>query len=240
MDRAFTLGAGQYVQKVLGDIKRVYPDHDPSQGYEIAGFMWFQGVHDYGDAATYPNLGTPGCYDEYSRLLACFIRDTRKDFKTPKMPFVIGVLGIGGDMRHMDKKMISWTREFRKAMAAPADLPEFKGNVAAVLTEKFWDHQLEEIHLRFGKYKELIDELKREQTADLKEKPNLRRVRLNDEYQAKLESRRKEVYSPEEWKLMETGVSNAAYHYLGSYKIYSLIGKAFTDAIIGMSGPAGH
>jgi hypothetical protein len=224
-----------YVREVLGDIKRVYPDYDPKQGYEVAGFMWFQGVHDYGDAATYPNQGKPGSYDEYSRLLACFIRDLRKDFKTPGMPFVIGVLGIGGDLRHMEEKMVSWTREFRKAMAAPADLPEFKGNVAAVHTEKFWDPKLEELHLRFGKYKDLINELKREQIADLKEKPSLRRLRLNDEYQAKLEARRKEVYSAEEWKLMGIGVSNAAYHYLGSYKIYSRIGKAFAESLIEMS-----
>lgn len=224
-----------YVGKVLADIKRVYPDHDPDQGYEIAGFMWFQGVHDYGDAATYPNQGEPGSYDEYSRLLACFIRDLRKDFKTPGMPFVIGVLGIGGDMRHMDNKLVPWTREFRKAMAAPAKLSEFKGNVAAVHTEKFWDHQLEELHLRFDQYRNLIDELKREQIADLEEKPSLRRVRLNDEYQSKLETRRKTIYTDEEWKLMETGVSNAAYHYLGSYKIYSRIGKAFAETLIGMS-----
>ena len=31
-----------YVQKVLGDIKRVYPDHDPSQGYEIAASCGFK------------------------------------------------------------------------------------------------------------------------------------------------------------------------------------------------------
>jgi hypothetical protein len=39
---------------------------------------------------------------------------------------------------------------------------------------------------------------------------------------------------------METGISNAAYHYLGSYKIYSRIGKAFADAFIGMSAPTGQ
>ncbi len=37
----------------------------------------------------------PGGYDEYGRLLAQFIRDVRKDLSAPKMPFVIGVMGIG-------------------------------------------------------------------------------------------------------------------------------------------------
>ncbi len=38
----------------------------------------------------------PGGYDLYGQLLASFIRDVRKDLSAPKMPFVIGVMGIGG------------------------------------------------------------------------------------------------------------------------------------------------
>jgi hypothetical protein len=223
-----------YAQMILSDIRRVYPGHDPKDGYEIAGFMWFQGVHDYGDAATYPKQGEPGSYDEYSRLLSCLIRDVRKDLGSPTLPFVIGVLGISGDLRHMDAKLVPMTREFRKAMAAPAGMPEFKGNVTAVHTEEFWEPELEALQLRFGQYRKIIDELKTEQIAGLKDKPRIRRVTLDAEHQAKLESRRKEVYSDDEWKLMETGTSNAAYHYLGSYKIYSRIGKSFADALMAM------
>lgn len=223
-----------YINKVLADIKRIYPDYDSKQGYEIAGFSWFQGVHDFGDGATYPNLGSEGCYDEYSRLLACFIRDVRKDLKTPKMPFVIGVLGISGDLRNLktDDKFRPWILEFRKAMAAPADMPEFKGNVIAVHTEKYWEPGLEEIGLRYSKIKAKEGELKSQQVANLENKPRLRRVRLNAENQAKLEAYKLKVFTAEELNLMMTGTSNAAYHYLGSYKIYSRIGKAFAEAII--------
>ena len=101
--------AGQYYQKmidyvkqVLANIKGDYPDYDPDQGHEVAGFMWFQGVHDFGDLATYPNAGKPASYDEYSRLLACLIRDVRKDLNAPKMPFVIGTLGRHGDCKHLN------------------------------------------------------------------------------------------------------------------------------------------
>ena len=106
----------EHVQKVLADPARVCPGYDPKQGYELAGFVWFQGFNDLVDGQTYPN----GDYDEYSRLLAHFIRDVRKDLSAPKMPFVIGVLGVGGEGDNVN---------FRKAMAAPADLPEFQGNV---------------------------------------------------------------------------------------------------------------
>ena len=36
----------EHVRKVLADIKRVVPDYDPKQGYELAGFVWFQGFND--------------------------------------------------------------------------------------------------------------------------------------------------------------------------------------------------
>lgn len=38
----------------------------------------------------------PGGYDLYGNLLAHLIRDVRKDLNAPKLPFVIGVMGIGG------------------------------------------------------------------------------------------------------------------------------------------------
>jgi alpha-galactosidase len=37
---------------------------------------------------------------------------------------------------------------FRKAMAAPASLPEFKGNVMAVQTAPYWDDDLESLRTR--------------------------------------------------------------------------------------------
>lgn len=226
-----------HINSVLADIKRVCPVYDPKQGYEVAGFMWFQGVHDFGDSAVYPNLGKPGCYDEYSRLLTCFIRDVRKDLNTPNMPFVIGVLGINGDLSDKkDDKYTSWISEFRKAMAAPTTMPECKGNVAAVHTEKFWEPKLDELQSRWGKIKAKDSELKKEQTANAKGKVNLRRVRLTAENKAKLEAYKKTIYTEDELELMKVGTSNAGYHYMGSAKILARIGKAFAEAITGMSG----
>ena len=86
----------EHVQKVLKDVKRVVPDYDPKQGYELAGFVWFQGFNDMIDDWTYHNRMKPGGYDQYAELLAHLIRDVRKDLSAPKMPFVIGVMGIGG------------------------------------------------------------------------------------------------------------------------------------------------
>ena len=142
----------EHVRKVLGDIKRVVPDYDPKQGYELAGFVWFQGFNDYINEWYYDDRDQPGGYAKYSHLLSLFIRDIRKELKAPKMPFVIGVMGINGM-----KPGLHMTH-FRQAMAAPAALPEFKGNVVAVETAPFWDDDLAALQARAEKNEKLTDE----------------------------------------------------------------------------------
>lgn len=133
----------EHVKKVLADPRRVCPDYDQKAGYELAGFVWLQGFNDLVDGQTYPN----GNYDEYSRLLSHFIRDVRKDLSAPRMPFVIGVLGVGGE---------SENESFRRAMAAPATMPEFMGNVIAVETAPFWDHDIAAAEPRKREYDDIV------------------------------------------------------------------------------------
>ena len=136
----------EHAKKVLADPNRVCPVYDEQAGYELAGFVWLQGFNDLVDGQTYPGPDQPGKYHEYSRLLAHFIRDVRKDLSAPKMPFVIGVLGVDGE-KHVN---------FRKAMAAPTDMPEFKGNVIAVDTAPFWDHDIAAAQPKQGEYNNIV------------------------------------------------------------------------------------
>ena len=62
------------------------------------------------------------------------------------MPFVIGVLGVDGEKHAI----------FRKAMAAPAEMPEFKGNVIAVDTAPFWDHAIAAAQPKQGEYDTIV------------------------------------------------------------------------------------
>ncbi|MFP6899906.1 MAG: sialate O-acetylesterase, partial [Opitutales bacterium] len=139
----------EHVKKVLTDIKRVVPDYDPEQGYELAGYVWFQGWNDMVDASTYPDRDKPGGYDQYSKLLAHFIRDVRKEFSAPRMSFIIGVMGVGGLQEDPN--------DFRRAMAVPADMPEFKGNVVAVPTAPFWDEALVTASTKKDNYNRILD-----------------------------------------------------------------------------------
>jgi hypothetical protein len=211
-----------HVKKVLADIKRVVPDYDAAQGYELAGFAWFQGWNDMVDSGTYPKRDQPGGYGAYSTAMAHFIRDVRRDLGAPKLPFVIGVLGVGGPVGEYgadEKRYAATHQNFRNAMAAPAKLPEFNGNVAAVLTEKHWDRELKAARKKDADLKEQA----KKQAKDSKLKPV--------EEKAALDVLRATGLTERERKILEVGVSNFEFHYLGSAKILGGIGKGLAEAM---------
>jgi hypothetical protein len=210
-----------HVRKVLGDINRVYPDYDASQGYELAGFVWFQGWNDMVDGGSYPSRGQPGSYDTYSDLLAQFIRDVRKDLSAPKLPFVIGVMGAGGPIAEYGPEKQRYAGihgEFRKAMAAPAALPEFEGNVAAVWTEKYWDLELDDLRTKDREIKGAVKKLQEEGKLD------------RAQASAEIEKRRNDAFDARELEILTKSTSNFEFHYLGSAKVMAQIGKGFAEA----------
>lgn len=212
----------EHVKSVLADINRVVPTYDPKQGYELAGFVWFQGWNDMVDQGTYPNRDKPGGYDAYSAAMMHFIRDVRKEFNAPKLPFVIGVLGVGGPTSEYgpDQMRYKATHEnFRAGMAAPAALPEFQGTVAAVRTEKFWDLELTAARAK--------ENALRDQAKKMAKEGNLKPA----EEKAAFDKLRAEGLTERERQILEKGVSNAEFHYLGSAKILGGIGKGFAEAM---------
>ena len=216
----------EHVKNVLADPKRVCPAYDTAAGYEIAGFVWFQGFNDLVDGNTYPTGadGKTRDYTKYGEWMADFIRDVRKDLGAPKMPFVIGVLGVGG----MDAN--EGTVAFRKAMTAPSLLPEFKGNVAAVDTAPFWSEELEAIETKRGKIKAMAASLKNKS----KNGPNKDGTMSDADQKEFLKKYEAEIISPEEDAKWKRGASNAGYHYLGCAKTFALMGKHFAEANLKM------
>jgi hypothetical protein len=103
----------EHVKKVLADPKRVCPEYDPAQGYELAGFVWLQGWNDMVDGHVYPDHGKPDRFALYSQLIAQFIRDVRKDINAPNMPFVIGVMGLAASKTSRRKCSLSGGRWLR-------------------------------------------------------------------------------------------------------------------------------
>lgn len=214
-----------HVKRVLEDPKRVVPGYDAKNGYELAGFIWLQGFNDMVDGHVYPKHNRPDRFELYSELLTHFIRDVRKDLNAPKLPFVIGVMGVGG-LKDDSVNMLA----FRSAMSAPAELPEFKGNVTAVATAPFWSDELGAIDEKRAK----INQMRHFLDSKHKDHPNAdgnMTQEQKNEYIKKYES---ELISPAEVALWKRGASNAGYHYLGCAKTFALMGSAFAKANLQM------
>ena len=212
----------EHVNRVLADPKRVVPEYDPSQRYELAGFVWLQGWNDLVDGHTYPAQGKPGRFDAYSELLSHFIRDVRRDVGAPQMPFVIGVLGVDGAKAGRD------TLEFRQAMAAPAALPEFKGNVFAVQTAPFWSEELGEIDRKYAQVRQMRYYL----DSKHKNYANADGSMTEEQKREHLKKFEAELISPADVALWKRGASNAGYHYLGCAKTFALMGRAFDEPLL--------
>lgn len=210
----------EHVHRVLKDIRRVYPEYDEEDGFELSGFVWFQGWNDMVGRDVYPNRDKAEGYDLYSQLLTQFIRDVRKDLNAPQLPFVIGVMGAGGpvsDYGPARKRYSAIHQNFRDAMAAPAALPEFRGRVVAVRTEKYWDAELDELKSRGTKLRARSQELNQDKTLTRAQREEL------------LQEFRSSLYTPRELEILK-GSSNAEYHYNGCAKIMGRIGQGFADA----------
>jgi len=110
------------VNATLANLKKEFPGY-ADQGFELAGFVWYQGWNDGVD----PKNAVP----QYEQNLVHLINDVRKEFKNPKLPIVIGELT--GPWVKAPKE---WDT-LRKAQAAAANRPEFRGNVLFVETHNF-------------------------------------------------------------------------------------------------------
>ena len=119
------------VHNVLKDLKKHHPAYDAAVGYDMAGFVWFQGFNDqFSDEFR----------NNYRDNMIHFVKDVRKEYKTANMPFVIGVLGTNMTKEGVDKNAVSVAQ--REAAAAP----EFKGKVASVESYKVYDLEARKVY----------------------------------------------------------------------------------------------
>ncbi|MEM7235800.1 MAG: sialate O-acetylesterase, partial [Planctomycetota bacterium] len=111
------------VHSTLKNIAKIVPNYR-GQGYEIAGFVWFQGHKD---------KNVPKAV--YEKHLVNLIQDVRKEFQAPDMKAVVATVGFSG-MEMDPGHFMTW--EAQMAVGDPKQHPEFAGNVASVDTRPFW------------------------------------------------------------------------------------------------------
>ena len=106
---------------VLADPAKYMPGCD---GFEVAGFFFWQGEKDCGNAAHAAR---------YEQNLVTFIKQLRVDFNCPGAPFVLGTLGESEKGKATGNGAL--VLEAQLAVdGTTGKYPEFKGNVATVYT----------------------------------------------------------------------------------------------------------
>ncbi|MEZ6057045.1 MAG: sialate O-acetylesterase [Planctomycetaceae bacterium] len=113
------------VHEVLNNFDKEFP-HWKGRGYEIAGFVWWQGHKDGGE----PHAS------RYEQNLVHLIKTLRKEFDAPNAPFVIATIGFDGWNMAGPHKIVAEAQ-----LAVSGDkrkYPEFQGNVLTVETRDFW------------------------------------------------------------------------------------------------------
>lgn len=109
-----------HAKKILEKLPTYYPG---AQGYEVAGFFFWQGEKDAGDA---------GHAERYEHNLAHFIRQVRREFAAPTAKFVLATMGEskkgggGNGGKILDAHLA--------VDGTSGKYPEFAGNVATIYT----------------------------------------------------------------------------------------------------------
>lgn len=113
-----------HAKAVLKNLEMYYPGYK-GQGFEVAGFVWWQGHKDQSAALA----------SRYEQNLVRLIKSLRNDFDSPRAKFVLAT-GCGNPGTEGFGKQIAEAQ-----LAVDGDrgtYPEFKGNVKAVDTRDLW------------------------------------------------------------------------------------------------------
>jgi hypothetical protein len=202
-------------------IRKIVPGYNAEQGYEMAGFVWFQGWND---------MCNRHHIQQYTENMIHFIQDVRQEFNSPRMPFIVGILGVYGtdpDSRKFDKTLP--VSDFRKAQFAAVEQYDqkvaepYRGNVKAVDSGPFYELGLSDIYWK----QRLTNEWKWQ----------VKQGKMTQEEAGKQMEKygfAKDGLTRKEKAIWKRGASNAEYHYLGSGKTFVRLGKAFAETMLGM------
>jgi Carbohydrate esterase, sialic acid-specific acetylesterase len=180
----------RYVHETLDHLKENFPDYHEKAGYEIAGFVWFQGYNDL-----FNDTGRK----EYGQNLVHLIKDLRTEFKSPNMKTVVGVMGVNGIANEFGKQ-----KEVRDGHRFINTVKEFKGNAKAIESAPFLHPDI--VAIKTAGWLNM--------SRDLIKNP----------------------VTEKEQAMLNRATSSQGYHYYGEGRFFILLGKAFADTILELSG----
>lgn len=114
------------VHDVLANFDANFPQW-AGRGYEVAGFVWWQGHKDTGSEVH---------ARRYEQNLVRLIRTLRDSFEVPAAPFVVATIGFDG--WDMEGNTLTVANAQLAVCGTAGNYPEFAGNVKTVETRNFW------------------------------------------------------------------------------------------------------
>jgi alpha-galactosidase len=108
----------------LDNLAKIYPDYK-GQGYEIAGFAWWQGHKDQ----------NPVHAGRYETNLANLVKALRKDYDAPNARFVLATIAFDGWKLAEPGLAVA---NAQLAVGDPKRHPEFEGSVKCIEARDFW------------------------------------------------------------------------------------------------------
>lgn len=112
--------------EVLNNFDKHFPQWK-GRGYEIAGFVWWQGHKDTGSELT---------ATRYQENLVRLIQSLRDEFKAPAAPFAVATIGFDGHA--MEGPTLAVAKAQLAVDGDSGKYPQFKGNVKSVDIRDFW------------------------------------------------------------------------------------------------------
>jgi alpha-galactosidase len=117
----------KHTNEVLNNFDKNFPQY-ADQGYEIAGFVWWQGHKDGGSEAHAMR---------YEQNLVNLIDAYRNEFDAPNAPFAVATIGFGGkDLSGKENYKTIW--EAQMAVGDPDKHPELADTVVSTDIRDFW------------------------------------------------------------------------------------------------------
>jgi alpha-galactosidase len=219
---------GAFYRKMVSEVRECLNNLDTNfpqfkgKGYELCGFVWFQGWNDYCSDKKIKDQ----VYDEYASNFAHLVHDLRAEFKVPNLPVVVGEVGVDGEPASPGMTA------FRAAQAKIASQPELKGTLGYVRTAPFWYAALDELPKKLGAEEHRI---RQKVTAQVKEENKdkaLDAKAMERLVNKAMEKATKEDEAYQKVKVEHDKViSHWICHYQGSARVYALAGYAFAQAM---------
>jgi len=116
----------QAVHDTLDNFDKEFPQ-SAGRGFEIAGFVWWQGHKDQGNSVH---------TKRYEQNLVHLIKTLRKEFQAPAAPFVVATIGFDG--HNMSGNALAVAYAQLNVSGERGKYPEFQGNVKTVETRDYW------------------------------------------------------------------------------------------------------